>query len=155
MKYAAIALILTLFISCDSTPETPKIDTTDYTVQNEAEIVKYIADNNLNATKTASGLYYVINEPGTGAQPTASSKVTVAYKGYYTSKKVFDQSSDAGATFALQGLIKGWVEGIPFFKEGGNGILLVPSRLGYGNDTRTGIPAGSVLIFEIKLIAVK
>lgn len=125
----------------------------DYTVQNEKEIVDYIAKNNLNAQKSDTGLYYVITEPGTGKQPTANSDVRVAYKGYFTSGKIFDQSTDAGSSFNLQGVIKGWTEGIQYFKEGGSGVLLVPAHLGYGNG-RPGIPGGSVLVFDVKLIKV-
>ncbi|TDW50323.1 FKBP-type peptidyl-prolyl isomerase-like protein [Flavobacterium sp. 270] len=150
MKYSLIALIFTLFISCSKN----EIDNTDYVAKNETEITTYIADNKLNAQKTGTGLYYVINEPGTGKQPSANSNVTVAYKGYYTNKSVFDQSNAAGISFNLQRVIKGWTEGIPYFKEGGSGILLVPAHLGYGNDDDKGIPGGSVLIFEIKLISV-
>lgn len=54
----------------------------------------------------------------------------------------------------MQGVIKGWTEGITYFKEGGEGILLIPSKLGYGSKDRSGIPGGSVLIFDIKLITV-
>lgn len=131
-----------------------KLISVEYSAENDAAIVKYLADNSLTATKTDSGLYYVINEEGTGAQPTATSNVTVAYKGYYTSKTVFDQSSTSGATFGLQQVIKGWTEGIPYFKAGGSGLLLIPATLGYGSYTYGNIPAGSVLIFEIKLISV-
>nr|WP_232735295.1 FKBP-type peptidyl-prolyl cis-trans isomerase [Flavobacterium sp. 5] len=116
--------------------------------------MKYIADNQLNAVKTESGLYYVIDEAGTGKQPTATSNVTVAYKGYYTDKTVFDQGSSTGISFNLQGVIKGWMEGIPYFKEGGSGKLLIPASLGYGSYDYRGIPGGSVLIFDVKLISV-
>lgn len=126
----------------------------DYTVQNEKEIVDYIAKNNLNAQKSDTGLYYVITEPGTGKQPTANSDVRVAYKGYFTSGKIFDQSKPEGIDFGLYQVIKGWTEGIQYFKEGGSGVLLVPAHLGYGNG-RPGIPGGSVLVFDVKLIAVK
>jgi FKBP-type peptidyl-prolyl cis-trans isomerase len=44
--------------------------------------------------------------------------------------------------------------GIPFFKEGGSGKLLIPSELAYGSSPRSGIPANSVLIFDIHLIDV-
>jgi FKBP-type peptidyl-prolyl cis-trans isomerase FkpA len=153
MKYILTSLLaLTLFISCNPSDTAPK--KTDYTVENEKEITDYIAKNKLTAIKSDSGLYYVINEPGTGVQPTATSNVTVAYKGYYTSGKVFDQSSAAGISFGLNQVIKGWTEGIPYFKEGGSGILLVPSHLGYGSYDYSGIPGGSVLIFDVKLIKV-
>ena len=155
MKYVLLAFVSLLFVSClpdlKSDIETQPVD---YTVQNEKEIVDYIAKNNLNAQKSDTGLYYVITEPGTGKQPTASSDVRVAYKGYFTSGKIFDQSKPEGIDFGLYQVIKGWTEGIQYFKEGGSGVLLVPAHLGYGNG-RPGIPGGSVLVFDVKLIAVK
>ena len=152
MKYILTSLLaITLFISCNSNDDPKK---TDYTVENEKEIVDYIAKNKLTAQRTDSGLYYVINEAGDGAQPTASSNVTVAYKGYYSNGSIFDQSKAAGISFGLNQVIKGWTEGIPYFKVGGSGILLVPSHLGYGPFDYSGIPGGSVLIFDVKLISV-
>lgn len=147
MKQILFALVLTLFISCSKDKEI------DYAAQNEQEIIAYIAKNHLTAQKSDSGLYYVINDPGTGAQPTQTSNVKVAYKGYFTDGSVFDENSD-GISFGLQQVIKGWTEGITYFKEGGSGILLVPARLGYGNNDYSTIPGGSVLIFEVKLISV-
>ncbi|MDP3682072.1 MAG: FKBP-type peptidyl-prolyl cis-trans isomerase [Flavobacterium sp.] len=152
MKSTLLALISLLFVSCLSDNEASK--PVDYTVQNEKEIVDYVAKNKLTATKTDSGLYYVINEAGDGEQPTATSNVTVAYKGYFTNGNVFDQSNASGISFGLNQVIKGWTEGIPYFKEGGSGILLVPSHLGYGSNDYSSIPGGSVLIFEVKLISV-
>lgn len=139
---------MTLFISCSKEKDI------DYVAKNELEIKEYIAKNNLTAQRSDSGLYYIINEPGTGAQPTATSNVTVAYKGYFTNETVFDQSSAAGIKIGLNQVIKGWTEGIAYFKTGGNGILLVPAHLGYGNSDYGPIPGGSVLIFEVKLISV-
>lgn len=149
MKYLLTSLLaLTLFISCS------KDDQKDYTAENDKEIADYIAKKNLTAHKTESGLYYVIDVPGTGTQPTAKSNVTVAYRGTFTDGTVFDQSSSDGLSFNLFEVIPGWTEGIPFFKIGGSGILLVPSRLAYGNDGRGKIPGGAVLVFDIKLIKV-
>lgn len=151
MKYLYFLTLTILFISCKKDKSEAL---TDYTIQNEAEIVKYLEDNNLDAQKSTSGLYYIINEPGTGNQPTTNSNVTVAYKGYLTDKSVFDQSDAAGISFGLQQVIKGWTEGITYFKEGGSGVLLIPSRLGYGNSGTSGIPGGAVLIFDVSLISV-
>lgn len=151
MKHLSFLLLTILFISCkNEKQETP----VDFTAQNQVEIEKYIAENNLNAQKSDSGLYYVINDPGKGKQPIAASNVTVAYKGYYTDKSIFDQSDEAGISFGLQEVVAGWTEGIAYFKEGGNGILLIPSDLGYGPSNYRGIPGGSVLIFDINLISV-
>lgn len=154
----ATLVVLTLFISCknkeEEKVEPAKEETVDYVAKNDKEINDYLAQNNLKAQKTESGLYYVINEPGTGTQPTATSNVTVAYKGYFTNGTVFDQSGPEGISFGLNQVIKGWTEGIPLLKTGGSGILLIPSQLGYGNETMGPIPGGSVLIFEVKLISV-
>jgi FKBP-type peptidyl-prolyl cis-trans isomerase FkpA len=152
MKSILLALVSILFVSCLSDGEISK--PVDYTAQNEKEIVDYIAKNHLTAQRSDSGLYYVINELGTGGQPTATSNVKVAYKGYFTNGTVFDQSSAEGISFGLQQVIKGWTEGITYFKEGGNGILLIPAHLGYGSNNYSTIPGGSVLIFEVKLIAI-
>jgi FKBP-type peptidyl-prolyl cis-trans isomerase FkpA len=143
-------LVLTLFISCSKDTKT----VTDYTAKNEQEIKDYLAKNNLTAQRSTSGLYYIINEQGTGTQPTAASNVTVAYKGYFTNGNVFDQSKAEGISFGLNQVIKGWTEGIPYFKAGGSGVLLVPAHLGYGSTNNGPIPGGSVLIFDVKLISV-
>jgi FKBP-type peptidyl-prolyl cis-trans isomerase FkpA len=120
----------------------------------EAIIQRYIADNGLDAMSIGSGVYYVDEETGTGENPSPSSTVHVAYRGYFTNGSVFDQSSEAGITFGLNQVIQGWQMGIPFFKEGGRGKLLIPSELAYGDRARNGIPANSVLIFDIHLIEV-
>ncbi len=151
MKHILTTLLsLILFISCSKDKEA----NIDYVAKNELEIKDYIAKNNLTALRSDSGLYYVINEPGTGTQPTATSNVTVAYKGYFTNGTVFDQSNAVGISFGLNQVIRGWTEGIRYFKTGGSGILLIPSHLGYGSYDYSGIPGGSVLIFDVKLISV-
>lgn len=156
MKHLLFALLaLTLFVSCSKEKDKEKeVVPVDYVAKNDKEITDYIAKNKLVAQKSDSGLYYVITDPGTGTQPTATSNVTVYYKGYFTNGTTFDQSTPAGISFGLNQVIKGWTEGIPYFKTGGSGILLVPSHLGYGNNAMGPIPGGSVLIFDVKLISV-
>lgn len=144
--YAYLFLSLFFFISCSDDPK--------FEPQTEADIIKYIADNNLNAEKTNSGLYYVITNQGSGNRPTSSnSNVTVAYKGYFLDGKVFDKNS-SGYTTDLNRVIRGWTEGIQLFKEGGEGILIVPYYLGYGANNHGPIPGGSALVFDIKLLRV-
>ncbi|MDO6813054.1 FKBP-type peptidyl-prolyl cis-trans isomerase [Tenacibaculum soleae] len=147
MKMYFYIVLVALFMSCSSD------DDINYDAKNEADIVKYIADNNLSATKSNSGLYYIISSEGNGTRPTVTSNVKVAYKGYFLNGDIFDQNT-AGVEFNLQEVIKGWTEGITYFKEGGKGVLLVPSKLGYGSNGRSGIPGGSVLIFDINLLEV-
>lgn len=117
-------------------------------------IASYVADNNLAAEKTTSGLWYVIEDPGSGDSPTLLDEVSVHYKGYLTDGTIFDQTGSQPAQFPLANVIQGWQEGIPLFKEGGKGLLLIPSSLGYGNRSVGDIPANSVLIFEVELIEV-
>ncbi|MDP3313145.1 FKBP-type peptidyl-prolyl cis-trans isomerase [Lutibacter sp.] len=147
MKSFVSLLLIILFVSCNN-------NESNSNPQTEADIIKYIKDHNLTAQKSSTGLYYVINKQGEGAKPSSNSNVTVSYKGYFINGTVFDQSNAAGISFNLQQVIKGWTEGITYFNEGGEGMLLIPSQLGYGSTDRNGIPGGSVLLFDIKLLKV-
>ena len=120
----------------------------------EKIITEYIANKGLDAQNIGDGLYFVDEQTGTGDNPAASSTVKVAYKGYYTNGLVFDESSTAGIVFGLNQVITGWTRGIPYFKEGGKGKLLIPSGMAYGKNPPSGIPPNSVLIFDIHLIEV-
>lgn len=122
--------------------------------QTEADIVSYLEANDINATKTNTGLYFLEEEEGTGENPTINSNVTVAYKGYLLNGTTFDQSSSTGISFNLNQVITGWAIGIPLFKEGGKGKLFIPPSLGYGNQSIGNIPPGSVLVFDIHLISI-
>ena len=150
MKKGFILIVIVLsFLSCK------KKSTATQAELDEKIITNYISDNNLNATATGSGLYYVMTTVGTGVQPNSNSNVTVSYRGTLKDGTIFDQSAPAGATFSLKSVIKGWQEGIPLFKKGGKGTLLIPSALGYGANATGSIPANSVLIFDIDLINVQ
>lgn len=146
---SVIFLLLISSFSCK------KKETVNQPAVDEQIITTYISDNNLNAKATGSGLYYVVTAPGANLQPAYNSNVTVKYKGYLTNGTVFDESSATGATFNLTGVIKGWQEGIPLFKKGGKGTLIIPSALGYGSQGSGKIPANSVLVFDIELLDVK
>ena len=149
MKSYLSLLCLFLFASCMNDFDVP-----ESLNQSDADIVKYIADNNINAQKSSSGLYYIIEEEGTGTTPATDSNVTVAYKGYLLDGTVFDQSSSSGISFNLNQVIPGWTEGLTYFKEGGKGKLIVPPHLAYGANGTNGIPGGAVLVFDISLLKV-
>lgn len=151
MKDLALLLLLVsaVFSSCKEE---------DFTMANDAEIVKYLSDNNLEAEKTEEGLYYIITEEGGGVNPNIANDVTVHYKGYLLNGNIFDSSYDRGqrSTFPLSGVIQGWQIGIPKLKEGGAGRLFIPSHLAYGaNPPNSRIPANAVLAFDIELFEVK
>jgi FKBP-type peptidyl-prolyl cis-trans isomerase FkpA len=118
----------------------------------EAILSQYVTDHNLIVYQKVNGLYVIMDEEGTGENPNPNASVKVAYKGYFTDGSVFDESATTGITFGLNQVIQGWTQGIPYFKKGGKGKLLIPSALAYGPDGTQGIPPNSVLIFDIHLI---
>jgi len=107
---------------------------------------------------TASGLQYKVIKEGNGKMPKDTSKVKVHYKGTFLDGKVFDSSIDRGQPieFPLNGVIKGWTEGVQLMKEGSKYIFYIPSDLAYGDrGAPPTIPPYSVLIFEVELLEVK
>lgn len=156
MKYFTKSFIALLaFATITTACKKDDFDAAEQARIDEDIIQSYIINNNLDATRSCDGYYFVIEERGTGDTPTPTSTVTVNYKGYFTSGSVFDESPGSGSTFSLENVIEGWQRGIPLFNEGGNGILLIPSALAYGNTERGGIPANSVLIFDVAVIDVQ
>lgn len=121
---------------------------------------KFLAENGKkeNVRSTASGLQYVVEKEGDGAQPSASDEVTVHYTGKLLNGTVFDSSVNRGepATFPLNRVIPGWTEGVQLMKEGAKYTFFIPSDLAYGaGGVPNVIPPHSTLIFEVELIKVK
>lgn len=128
----------------------------DFADRDDESIKEYLESKNLTAQKTESGLYYIITVSGSSEKPDLNSLVTVHYKGYFLDDSVFESSySGTPPTFPLANVIAGWREGIRLFGKGGKGTLFIPSNLAYGSTPRTGIPANSVLIFDINLINIE
>ncbi len=110
------------------------------------------------AKKTASGLAYRVLTPGTGkVHPTATSRVTVHYSGWTTDGKMFDSSVARGepATFPLNGVVKGWTEGVQLMVVGEKTRFWLPPDLAYGDKPqRPGAPSGT-LVFDIELLNIQ
>ena len=106
---------------------------------------------------TASGLQYEILRDSAGIKPVAADDVTVHYRGTFIDGSGFDNSYDRGApiTFNLRGVIAGWTEGLQLMSVGSKYKFYVPYTLGYGAFDYMSIPGGSMLIFEVELLAVK
>jgi FKBP-type peptidyl-prolyl cis-trans isomerase len=110
-----------------------------------------------DAQKTASGLASKILAAGKGKDhPTGTSQVTVHYTGWTTDGKMFDSSVQRNqpATFPLNGVIKGWTEGVQLMVAGEKRRFWIPGSLAYDNSTRTGVPKG-MLVFDIELLSFK
>jgi FKBP-type peptidyl-prolyl cis-trans isomerase len=106
--------------------------------------------------KTASGLLYTELAAGTGASPKLTDTVTVHYKGTLRNGTVFDSSIGRGkpATFALNGVITCWTEGVGKMKVGGKSRLVCPASIAYGERSMGGIPPGATLVFEVELLSI-
>ena len=87
-----------------------------------------MADLTKGAQKTASGLYYIIEKEGAGANPTATSTVKVHYEGKFLNGQIFDSSIQRGQPieFGLNQVIPGWTEGLQLLKPGGKAKLIIP-----------------------------
>ena len=108
-----------------------------------------------NTTKTASGLIITTLKAGAGAAPKATDRVKVHYHGTFIDGSVFDSSVQRGEpiTFALNGVIKCWGEGVPLMKVGGKSRLVCPSDIAYGDQGRPPrIKPGTTLVFEVELL---
>ena len=106
--------------------------------------------------KTESGLLCKVDRLGDGEKPEITSLVQVHYVGKLMDGTEFDNSYKRGkpADFSLQGLIKGWQEGICLMPVGSKYTFYIPYELGYGEHGQGPIPPASTLIFEVELLEV-
>ena len=104
-----------------------------------------------------SGLQYMVIKEGTGRSPKATDNVKCHYEGTLIDGTLFDSSKKRGepATFPLNGVIKGWTEGVQLMKEGATYRFFIPYDLAYGaNGAGSAIPPYAALIFDVELIEV-
>jgi len=107
-----------------------------------------------DAKRTASGLAYKVLRPGSGtAHPKATDMVMVHYTGWSTNGKMFDSSVVNGqpATFPLNGVIKGWTEGVQLMVEGEKTRFWIPDTLAYKGQPER--PQGT-LVFDVELLRI-
>lgn len=116
-------------------------------------IADYIAKTGKKFQTTASGLYYSIDKPGSGASPKMGETWVVNYRGTFLSGKEFDKGN--ASEMPLGQMIPGFNEALTLMKAGGKAIFVIPSTLGYGEQARGPIPANSVLVFELEVLSKK
>ena len=108
-----------------------------------------------DAIRTATGLAYKVQTPGTGAEhPVKEDRVEVHSTGWTTDGKRFDRSVVRGKTakFKLTQVIPGWTEGVPLMVVGEKTRFWIPVELAYNN--RPGKPAG-MLVFDVELVGIQ
>lgn len=149
-------------------------ETAQRQTQEDIQIIEnYIAENNLDANRTESGLFYVIEKQGTGQEVDQGDEVSVHYTGYVLDGTVFDTSRESVARnhniytegrpyspieFPVgQGqVIPGWDEGLQLLRKGTVAKLIIPSPLAYGNRQASEvITANSILVFDVEVVDVK
>jgi hypothetical protein len=96
---------------------------------------------------------------GTGQEAAAGSTLSVAYRGWLTNGKLFDESYSRGQAFSFtigeHRVISGWEQGLVGMKVGGKRRLIVPPSAGYGSEAHGVIPANSLLVFDVELLGIK
>ncbi|WP_426327484.1 FKBP-type peptidyl-prolyl cis-trans isomerase [Pedobacter sp. R-06] len=137
-----------------------------------AKIAKYIAENDLKVTTAPSGLQYVISAPGNSERAALTDTVLMDYTGQFTNKKsngtlnVFDTSNakiakEAGIfsesvqyvprSLPLGQLPQGVIQGIQLIGVGGKIKMILPSRLGFGENGGGPINPFTPLVFDVEL----
>jgi FKBP-type peptidyl-prolyl cis-trans isomerase len=125
--------------------------------ENKAAGAAFLTENakKENIVTTASGLQYEILTQGEGPSPSATTSVTVHYRGTSLDGKEFDSSysRNAPATFPLNRVIAGWTEGLQLMNVGAKYRFYIPSELAYGERGAGGsIGPSETLIFDVELL---
>ena len=111
------------------------------------------------STRTATGLYYRDLTPGSGTVAAAGKTAKVHYQGWLPNGTKFDQNLAPTTPFSFVlgsgQVVAGFDQGITGMKVGGVRQIIIPPALGYGNRATGPIPANSILVFSIELVAVQ
>lgn len=127
--------------------------------QDAMAIAAHVQEHKLNVQYLPSGIAYAIEEAGSGPAAEKGKTVFIHYEGSLLDGSLFDSSRARGDepfhfTLGEGYVIPGWEQGIPAFREGDKGILLIPSLLAYGPRGVGPIPPNTVLRFDIELLRV-
>ena len=121
---------------------------------------KFLAENakREGVKVTETGLQYEVLTPALGIKPTPTDTVTCHYEGRLIDGTVFDSSYRRGepASFPLQGVIRGWTEGLQLMSIGSKFRFFIPFDLAYGAQGAGGsIPPYAALIFDVELLGIE
>ncbi len=128
--------------------------------KNKKEGENFLAENKKKegVQTLPSGLQYKVIKASTGKKPQLTDTVTTQYRGALIDGTEFDSSYRRGkpATFAVNGVIRGWTEALQLMEEGAKWELFIPSDLAYGErGAGQQIGPNAILIFEVELISIQ
>ncbi|MES2776425.1 MAG: FKBP-type peptidyl-prolyl cis-trans isomerase [Bacteroidota bacterium] len=130
-----------------------------------SNLEKYLQEKGIKAIKTPKGAFVVVTEPGTGMVADSGKQVSVLYHGTTKEGKPFDSTKDSAFghvgkpyefVIGRDPVVEGWVECLPYFKQGGKGQFYIPAMLAYKNQAKSeALQAYTDLIFDIEVVSVK
>ncbi|MQY78083.1 MAG: hypothetical protein GH151_02640 [Bacteroidetes bacterium] len=137
----------------------------DYDELEKINIAQYLLRNDTTVLPTASGLYYIEEEEGTGIQPVEGDTCIVNYIAQTIYGRVFETNIEDTASYygiyqynfpytpveivlGAENVMEGWSEGLSYMKEGGKATLIIPYKLTFEGNYNT-------LVYYIELLEVK
>ena len=131
----------------------------EYRIKEDSLIQLCLKATKITGKPMESGLYKKTLKAGKGDSPKAGQQVSVHYTGKFANGDVFDSSVDRGEPFTFvlgqSQVIQGWDEALATMKAGEKAMLVIPSKLAYGENGNQRIPPYAPLIFEVELIAIQ
>ena len=122
--------------------------------QEIAEIEDYIASTGLDFTPTGTGLYYHVTKEGNlNRVPDSSNDVSFKHIGYLLDSTIFSSGWYASDHVAMPFLVQGFQQGLQALGEGGRGVIVFPSELGYGKKGASTVPSYSPIAFQVELVS--
>ncbi len=162
--------IFSVVVSLRSFAQTPKIPSAAgyerrlaaQKAIDERKLKDYFAKKNIQAIKAAPGIYYTISKEGTGSKILAGETVTLNYTGRLLDGTAFDSNTDPKfhhvEPYVFEtgkgSVIRGYDKGVQLLRKGTKATIYIPSGLAYEDSERPGIPANSILIFEVEILDV-
>ena len=115
----------------------------------------WLGAGSLRPEITRSGLEFRTVQQGTGEPITMNDVALIDYTGKLDDGTVFDSTAGGQPQpMSPQGMIPGFAEAMQKMREGGQYKLTIPPQLAYGDTPPPGLPAGSSLHFDVKVLKV-
>ncbi len=144
--FSILAITVSACLKAPVNPEDEEITT----------LKKYMHKNYPDIKPTKSGLYFIPQKTGYGNTPINGDTLIINYIGTFLDGREFDNTYSKETPFSYtigsaDQLISGFKEGILKLREGQTALLIMPSKLAYGDRQNGMIPSYSSLIFNVEM----